>query len=145
MRDRRLMALFIACYSFADIAAGTEVRLQTPSVLSFDNVLHWLAALIAVLALFGILTWLLKKSGHLAMQRKSELVALTALSLGMREKLVLVKVGEKQLLLGVTPGRVDKLMVLEGDERLFQHQDEANDVSPFSMQLQQLLQRKNET
>ncbi len=40
------------------------------------------------------------------------------LSLGMREKVILLQVGKKQLVLGVTPGRIDALHVLEGDDCL---------------------------
>ena len=38
----------------------------------------------------------------------------SALSVGMREKVVLVQVGEEQLLLGVAPGRVNVLHQFEG-------------------------------
>jgi len=40
------------------------------------------------------------------------------LSLGMREKVILLQVGKKQLILGVTPGRIDALHVLEGEDCL---------------------------
>jgi flagellar protein FliO/FliZ len=40
------------------------------------------------------------------------------LSLGIREKVILLQVGKKQLVLGVTPGRIDTLHVLEGDDCL---------------------------
>ena len=61
--------------------------------------------------------------------------------MGMREKVVLIKVGNKQLLLGVTPGRIDKLMELEGDERLFQ-EPAAHDGSEFARKLLQAMRGK---
>lgn len=64
---------------------------------------------------------------------------ISALSLGMREKLILVQVGEKQLLLGVTPGRIDNLLVLEGEQQLFQQQSDKQSDGEFSKKLKQLI------
>ena len=63
------------------------------------------------------------------------------LSLGGREKILLVQVGEKQLVLGVSPGRIDNLLVLEDDDRIFQEKD--NNINEaendFSQKLQQIV------
>lgn len=57
------------------------------------------------------------------------------LSLGGREKLLVVEVGEIQLVLGVAPGRVQTLHVLEGQQRLRPREKEA-----FANHLQQALE-----
>ena len=44
------------------------------------------------------------------------------LSLGMWEKVILLQVGKKQLILGVTPGRIETLHVLEGDDCLIKEE-----------------------
>lgn len=109
------------------------------SIISYASVLQWGLALFVVLAIFALLIWLLRKTGGLNFAGKNQLAIISGLSLGMREKLVLVKVGEKQLLLGVTPGRVDKLMELEGDARLFQSQEAAVGLDTFASKLQQAI------
>ena len=61
----------------------------------------------------------------------------------MREKVVLIKVGNKQLLLGVTPSRIDKLLELEGEDKLFQEQKH-NDGSEFAQKLLQAMKGKSD-
>ena len=136
------LALSFFC-NFAAYAGESSVqRRSAESIVSYTNVFQWLFGLLIVLALFGVCVWLLRKTGNFSFQSKNQLAVLSGLSLGMREKLVLVKVGEKQLLLGVTPGRVDKLMELEGDARLFQNSASKGDDQPFAKKLQQVLQNK---
>ncbi len=132
-------------YPMAAYAAdGVLQRQSSDSIVSSANVLQWALGLFFVLALFGVLVWLLHKTGNFSSQSKSQLAVLSGLSLGMREKLVLVKVGEKQLLLGVTPGRVDKLMELEGDARLFQGSANKGGDLTFAAKLQQVLSNKSD-
>ncbi|OAI10813.1 flagellar biosynthetic protein FliO [Methylomonas lenta] len=143
MSKIQLLAICYGCIRFTSTwAEELEVQKQSAKVVSYADVLQWVLALIVVLAIFGIFMWLLRKSGNLSFVNKKQLAIVSGLSLGMREKLVLVKVGEKQLLLGVTPGRVDKLLELEGDSRLFQNQTDAADNGLFAKKLQQVLQGK---
>jgi len=66
-----------------------------------------------VLAILG-LGWLLRRTGAgVAGGVSGQLRLLGGLSVGNRERVVLVQVGERQLLLGVAPGRVQTLHVLE--------------------------------
>ncbi len=73
------------------------------------------------------------------MQTKDNMQVVGGLSLGMREKLVLVQVGKKQLLLAVTPGKVDNLLVLEGEEQLHQKKQGDHEKSDFSGKLKQIM------
>lgn len=137
-----LGALLSICAYGQDGAAHAK---QSAQLVSYGDVLQWLVALLLVLAVFAGFVWLLKKSGHLALAGKNPLSVVSGLSLGVREKLVLVNVGEKQLLLGVTPGRIDKLLELEGNDRLCC--DPTNTESQqglFAQKLQQVLQGKRD-
>lgn len=106
------------------------------------DVWQWTVALILVLGIFMAFVWLLRKSAGLGLTNKGQLAIVSGLSLGVREKLVLVKVGEKQLLLGVTAGRIDKLLELEGEQRLFQNQRQVPEVGAFAEKLMQVWQGK---
>lgn len=130
-------SLMLAFSGFAQEVAATR---QTAKSLSYGDILQWILALLFVLALFAIFVWLLRKSGNLNLVGKNQLSIVTGLSVGVREKLVLVKVGEKQLLLGITPGRIDKLLELEGESRLFQDQPPIDNTVAFAKTLQQMLQ-----
>lgn len=69
--------------------------------------------LVAVLAMIGVMAWLARRVGHLPGGVSGSLRILGGLSMGQRERIVLVQVGDKQLLLGVAPGRVQTLHVLD--------------------------------
>ena len=136
----RILTVFLLGAATSTVAAETT----TPArIISSADVTQWLLALCAVLAIFAILVWLLRKTGGLTPGAKTPLALLGGLSLGMRERLVLVKVGDKQLLLAVTPGRIDKLMILEGEQRLFQNQEQLADDATFAAKLQRIMQGQN--
>lgn len=70
--------------------------------------------LIAVLGLLLVSAWLLKRyGGRLPGAGGGALRVLGGVSLGARERAVLLQVGDKQLLVGVAPGRVQTLCVLD--------------------------------
>ncbi|MET0103273.1 MAG: flagellar biosynthetic protein FliO [Sedimenticola sp.] len=69
--------------------------------------------LVLVVGLIFALAWLVRKFGHLPMQGKGMVEVLGGVSLGPRERAVVVKVGETRLLVGVAPGRVQTLHVLD--------------------------------
>lgn len=75
--------------------------------------LQMLLGLLAVLAVIAALAWGARRVGRLQGGVGGELRVLGGLSLGSRERVVLVQAGETQLLLGVAPGRVQTLHVLE--------------------------------
>lgn len=103
--------------------------LATPEVQALENtrpavkpvsagdMLGWSGALLLVLMIFLLCIWLVRKVAGLSAVGPGLLRVVGGLSLGVREKVVL-QVGEKQLLLGVTPGRIETLQVLEGDDCL---------------------------
>lgn len=143
MITRALLGVFCVWpLSLPVYAADVPAFKADAPLLSAYDVFQWLLALLFVLALFAGLVWLLRKSGNLPLAGKNQLSVITGVSIGVREKLVLVKVGKKQLLLGVTPGRVDKLLELEGEERLFQDQECCENNVPFADKLQQVMQRR---
>jgi len=146
MRAARLFTLCIGLLH--SLVAGAEetgaASAQAGKIVSSVNVTQGMLALLLVLAIFFAFVWLLRKSGSLALINRGQLVIVAGLSLGMREKLVLVKVGEKQLLLGVTAGRIDKLLELEGEQRLFQNQDRQQEAGLFAKKLMQAMQGKSD-
>lgn len=58
------------------------------------------------------LAWLLKRMNRFQGSAGGALKVVDGLALGTRERVVLVQVGDEQLLLGVAPGRVETLHVL---------------------------------
>ncbi|NOT10636.1 MAG: flagellar biosynthetic protein FliO [Methylococcaceae bacterium] len=97
---------------------GTRNVPSTARATVSANVLNWSLGLLIVLSVFFLSVWAMRKLNGLSMNRAEQMRIVGALSLGMREKIILLQVGKKQLILGVTPGRIEKLHVLENDECL---------------------------
>ena len=68
--------------------------------------------LILVVAVIFVLAWLVKKF-NLNQQSHNGLIRIVAgLSIGTRDRIVLLQVGDEQILVGLTPGRIEKLHTL---------------------------------
>lgn len=94
-----------------DSTPATAPHVQDP--LAMTSLWQLTLGMIAVLGLIMGLAWLLKRSGRFQVAAGGGLRVLGGLSMGARERVVLLQVGETQLLLGVAPGRVQTLHVLD--------------------------------
>ncbi len=70
-------------------------------------------ALLAVLAVIFALAWLARRMRAPGNRGAGALEVLANMPLGPKERAVLLRVGGAQILLGVAPGRVNRLHVLE--------------------------------
>lgn len=94
--------------------AATSPAMETGSPFSWMAIMQLFAALVFVLAIFFVVIWMLKRfqPGSLG-STAGGLRVISSLPLGARERLLLVQVGEQQLLLGVTPTGIHLLHTLE--------------------------------
>jgi flagellar protein FliO/FliZ len=69
--------------------------------------------LLAVVAVILGLAWLLRRVQQVSPRGGQVIELLGARSLGPRDRLVLVQVGQEQILLGLSPGRITPLHVLQ--------------------------------
>lgn len=69
--------------------------------------------LVIVLLCIAALAWIAKRFNRLQSTPDGSLRVLGGMSMGARERIVLVQVGARQLLLGVAPGRINTLHVLD--------------------------------
>jgi flagellar protein FliO/FliZ len=110
--------------------------------VSAGDAAAWGLGLVIVLAVFFGCIWGLRKLSGLSVSGGGKMRVLGGLSLGMRERVVLLQVGGKQLVLGVTPGRIQTLLVLEGDDCLIKEtttQAAYSSESGFAQKLVQML------
>ncbi len=84
--------------------------------LGSSHLANTAAGLILVLALIVGLAWILRRFGGLPAVGKGVVTIVGGISLGARERAVLLQVGETRLLVGVSPGRVQTLHVLSKEE-----------------------------
>ena len=110
------IAALAAVSAHADTAArpfaapATVETVSPPGVASLGQVTLSLAL---VLAVIFAAAWVVRKSRAFGKPGTGALDVVANLPLGQKERAVLIRVGTKQILLGVAPGRVSTLHVLE--------------------------------
>lgn len=83
------------------------------SPVGAGSVLQMIAGLALVVVLIFALAWAVRRFGNVNVNARGALRVVGALSMGSRERVVLIEAGDKQILLGVAPGRVQTLHVLD--------------------------------
>ncbi len=126
----------VAMAAEADTKGGVVVPRAVVDPINAGSVMQLLAGLILVVALILLLGWLVKRYSGLPGQNRA-LRVVASLPLTTREKLVLVQAGERQLLLGVAPGRVS--LLCSYDEPLI---EPGAAMGEFASRLQQAISRK---
>jgi flagellar protein FliO/FliZ len=107
---KRKILFVVALCPILGLAAWPAAALAAaPSAVG--GVAQTLLGLVAVLAAIVGLAWLLRRAGRLPAGAQSVIRVLGGARMGARERVVLVQVGETQMLLGVAPGRVQTLHV----------------------------------
>jgi flagellar protein FliO/FliZ len=76
------------------------------------NLIQTTLGLLLVLLVIGAAAWGVKRFGHFQAGAQGRMKVVGGLSLGTRERVVLLQVGEQQLLVGVAPGTIQTLHVL---------------------------------
>jgi flagellar biosynthetic protein FliO len=87
-----------------------------PSGSATGSLLQTLFALIVVLGVLGALAWFLKRYGPKAMGGAAGLRVVGSLSLGGRERLLVVEIGNQWIVVGASPGRVNALATMPKQE-----------------------------
>jgi flagellar protein FliO/FliZ len=83
-----------------------------PEPIAAGNLLQLIFGLIIVIGAILATGILLRRVGRISSPIPGALRVLGGISVGARERVILVQVGDQQLLLGVAPGRVQTLHVL---------------------------------
>ncbi|MGV8843800.1 MAG: flagellar biosynthetic protein FliO [Pseudomonas sp.] len=120
--------------------AAEPVAALTPLVSSgiAEQLVTLLLGLGLVVGLIFLLAWLMRRVQRIGPQRNQLIKLLSSQALGPRDRLLLVQVGQEQILLGLTPGRITPLHVLSEPVQL----PEAPTATPeFAQRLLELMGR----
>jgi len=114
------------------------------------SLLQTIFALMAVLALLAVLAWCMKRFGPKSHVGTAPVRLVGALSLGGRERIMVVEVGNQWIVVGASPGRVNALATMPAqnatpgaaslDATLAEHQPPA---SSFGDWLKQTIDKRN--
>ncbi|MBN2992840.1 flagellar biosynthetic protein FliO [Pseudomonas cedrina subsp. fulgida] len=111
---RLLVALLVALPLDAWAAEPVAQAAAAPVVGSVGGQLTQLVlGLLLVVGLIFALAWLMRRVQNAGPGNGQVIEMIGSRALGPRDRLVLVQVGEEQILLGITPGRITPLHVLK--------------------------------
>ncbi len=140
----RPFALFVLMASMPVTAADTPSPIgMAGEVMDGGFMLQFIAGLgVVILCIVG-LAWMLKRAGGLQSSARGTLRVIDGVALSTRERLVLVQVGDQQVLLGVAPGRVNRVHVL--DEPVRTTSPEGDRTDSFAARLRDVVAREKQS
>lgn len=134
----------IVLFSIAASLAATFAYAQTESTgLGAGYAIKTFVSLLVVLFLIVALVWLLKRMQGITASSSAAMQILASLPVGPREKLMLVQVGNEQLLIGVTSSNVQFIKAMDEPVDLTSTGAKGAASPVFSSQLQKLLKQQN--
>ncbi len=95
------------------LAAGDGKPAPMPSPLSGTELLSMSMNLLLVIGAILLFGWIYSRSQGLRAARNGHFRVLAAQPLGAKEKVVLLQVGEQQVVVGISPGGMNTLLVPE--------------------------------
>jgi flagellar protein FliO/FliZ len=90
-----------------------------------------------IVGLIVVLGFVARKLGQNNFQTGGGMKVVSSLPLGMKEKLVLVQIGEQQILVGVTPSSISRIETFDG----VVIEKEAEGLGDFRVKLQEIMQQ----
>lgn len=106
-----LFMFVVSCSAWAETAKPGYVP-PVPTVAT-ESLMQMMGGLVLVLAIIAGLTWLAKRFALIPTTASGSLKVIAATGVGQRERVVVVEIEKTWLVLGVAPGQVNKLHVME--------------------------------
>ena len=134
-----LSLISLACAFVVEAKEGIE-KTPVPSVtdpVGFGEFAKVLLGLAIIVGAIFFLAWIVKRIGYVNTHVHGALKVVGGLSLTQRERIILVQVGKKQILLGVAPGRINTLHELE--ENIDTGSSANSSEENFAQKLQQFM------
>lgn len=121
-------------------AAGAPDAASGPAVSAAGSLLQVFIGLVAVLLLIAGTAWVAKRFGVTPGSSTGLLRVVSSASVGTRERVVVVEVGESWLVVGVAPGSVNALLTLPRGEIQPAAMPGLN--GSFAARLQQMIEKR---
>ncbi|MEC5162267.1 MULTISPECIES: flagellar biosynthetic protein FliO [unclassified Janthinobacterium] len=138
-------ALAMPGRAVAPAPAPIPAATATAPASAAGSLLQTILALLFVLALLGGLAWFMKRFGPKVAGGNSRLRLLSSMSLGGRERVMLIEVGDQWIVVGASPGRVNALATMprQDDASATAGQPNSPAAANFSEWLKQTIEKRN--
>ena len=144
IKQRWLSIVFLYLLFNATISEA-DIQKQAAKTITSSDISVWSIGLIIVLSIFFVCVWALRKLNTSTANGEEKMRIVGGIPLGLREKVILLQVGKKQLILGITPGRIETLHVLEGDDCLIKEPTMTTETAnSFAQKLLQAISARSE-
>lgn len=109
------LAVWLMTRTTAATAASMDIKgaRSVEGPLTTGSLIQVTAGLLVVVLTIFALAWFLRRYGRFSSSANGALKVVGGLSVGPRERVVLLQIKDRQLLVGVAPGRVQMLHELE--------------------------------
>lgn len=110
----------IACFLYwlPTICYGENLANQSAQIassgnpMSFSYVMQILISFLVVIGFILFIAWFMKRTGRLGYGSGQIIKIKSSISLGMREKILIIEVANENIVVGVAPGQIRTLHVL---------------------------------
>ena len=89
-----------------------NLKSEPSSSLGSGSIFQLFSGLFIVIISIVVIVWVMKRFGRFSFTGQQSVKLLGGISIGAREKLLLVEVGKEQILIGVAPGCINKIHLL---------------------------------
>lgn len=137
-----LVALFSVSVTHAQTAAvSTAATTSTSTTSTAGNLMQVTLGLLVVLALMAAAAWVLRRFNTAKGNNAAQIKIIGGVSVGNRERVMVVEVADQWIVVGVAPGRVNALATMAKQETTI-----VTDAAPsknFSSWLAQTIEKRN--
>lgn len=110
--------------TFAETLAKKGADLASvESPMNLSYVAQILISFLLVIGFIFFMAWMMKRSGRFGYGSGQTIKIISSMSLGMREKILVIEVGGENIVVGVAPGQIRTLHVLDGNVELTNKDD----------------------
>ncbi len=106
------------------------VAAEVSSVSATSGILKMALGLVVVLAVMALITWVLKRVMPNGMGQQSVAKIVGGVSVGSRERVVVIEVAGRWIVVGVAPGQVNGLANLEIGDVVLNDTESAKNIHP---------------
>lgn len=139
---RRYLSLAgIATTSIATTVAAAETTAISPTT----GLLQIFLGLIAVLTLMGVAAWFFKKIGPVNSGNKIPVKIVGGVSIGNRERIMVVEVADQWIVVGVTANQINTLSTMPKQEKLIEESTSMAPENQFSTWLKRTMAKHKES
>ncbi len=134
-----LLLLSMVSNVFAEEGVPEALAQTTIEPGATDHLLKVTLGLGVIVALIFLVAWVVKRMGYMQFGGNNQFKVVSSLAVGQRERLLVIAIGDEQIMVGVSAGRINKIHELK------EHIDTANKApttTHFANKLKQAINKR---